>query len=266
MKYTGFDIDFHFHHDKNVKHIGTHSLASHYHNLFEIYYITGGSCTYFIDNKTYSLKPGDIILIPEGIIHNTKYSGSAHSRMLINCSWDFVPQSVKEQLKDILYLFRNSYIADEIKYIFAKIEKEYNGKRNPEALKCYTHLLFYTITENENKYLPTRTGIEYMMRSLEYINKNFTSNISLDSISAMCSVSNEHFSRTFKKETGFTFCEYINLLRLRKAESMLKHYPNMPIAEVSAKCGFNDSNYFSLKFRKMYGISPKKLQIQYAKN
>ena len=150
MKYTKFDTDFHFHHDKNVKHIGTHEYARHYHNLFEIYYITSGNCTYFIDNKTYSLKPGDLVLIPDGIIHNTRYSNSPHSRMLINCSEDFVPQSAKDTLKDILYLFRNSYIEDEIKYIFSKIEKEYNGKRNPEALKCYTHLLFYTIAENEN--------------------------------------------------------------------------------------------------------------------
>ena len=266
LKYTAFDIDFHFHHDKNVKHIGTHEYAKHYHNLFEIYYITSGNCTYFVNNKTYSLKPGDIVLIPEGVIHNTRYSNLPHSRMLINCSPDFVPQSAKDKLEDAPCLFRNSYIADEIKYIFAKIENEYSTRKNPEALRCYTHLLFYTITDNENKYIPTKSGIEYMEKALEYINTNFCSNISLDSISQICSVSNEHFSRTFKKETGFTFCAYVNLLRLKKAESMLRQYPDMTIAEASAKCGFNDSNYFSLKFRKLYGISPKKLQLQNAKS
>ena len=262
MKYTEFDTDFLFHHDKNVKHIGTHSLASHYHNLFEIYYITDGSCTYFVDNKTYSLKPGDIILIPEGVIHNTEYVSTVHSRMLINCSPGFVPASVREKLNSMLYLFRNSYIADEIKYIFRKIETEFNSGANAEKLKCYTQLLFYTLTENENKYLPTKSGIEYMEKALEYINKCFTSSMNLNDIAANCSVSPEHFSRTFRRETGFTFCEYVNLLRLRKAESMLKQYGNMPIAKISAECGFNDSNYFSLKFRKMYGVSPKKLQLE----
>ena len=262
LKYTKFDTDFHFHHDKNVKHIGTREYASHYHNLFEIYYITSGNCTYFIDNKTYSLKSGDIVLIPGGIIHNTRYLDSPHSRMLINCSLDFVPQGIK----DLPFLFRNGYIADEIKYIFTKIENEYSTRKSPEVLKCFTNLLFYTITDNENKYIPTKSGIEYMEKALEYINNNFCSNITLENISRMCSVSGEHFSRTFKKETGFTFCEYVNLLRLRKAESMLKQYHDMPIAEISAKCGFNDSNYFSLKFRKMYGIAPKKLQLQHIKS
>lgn len=261
MKYSRFDSGFVFGHDRNVKHLGTHSLASHYHNLFEVYYITDGTCTYFVDGKTYLLKGGDIILVPEGVIHNTEYVNSVHSRMLINCSESFVPHALRQRLTTMTPLFRNKYPAEEIKYIFRKIEREYHGERDLQKLACYTHLLFYTICENENKYIPTKSGIEYMEKALDYLSRNFASGITLGEISRECSVSPEHFSRTFKKETGFTFCEYVNLLRLKKAEAMLKEHPAMSIAEVSSKCGFNDSNYFSTKFKKMYGVSPKKLQM-----
>jgi AraC-like DNA-binding protein len=44
---------------------------------------------------------------------------------------------------------------------------------------------------------------------------------------------------------------------------MLKQPNSGSIAEIALACGFNDSNYFSVKFRKHYGISPKKLQQKY---
>ena len=72
----------------------------------------------------------------------------------------------------------------------------------------------------------------------------------------MLSVSEEHLSRTFKKEITFGFSEYITLIRLQKAENMLKNEPSRAITEVAYACGFNDSNYFSYKFKKAYGITP----------
>ena len=39
---------------------------------------------------------------------------------------------------------------------------------------------------------------------------------------------------------------------------MIKNEPNKTISEIAYECGFNDGNYFSYKFKKMYGISPIK--------
>ena len=64
---------FLFHHDNVTEGSGKYTRKKHYHNLFEIYYFTGGECNYFIDNKSYRLMPGDIVLIPEGVIHNSEY-------------------------------------------------------------------------------------------------------------------------------------------------------------------------------------------------
>ena len=77
-------------------------------------------------------------------------------------------------------------------------------------------------------------------------------------VAKMKSVSVEHLSRTFKLCTGFGFNEYVTLLRLRHAEEMIKSNPEMTISEIAYECGFNDGNYFSYKFKKMYGIPPIK--------
>ena len=75
----------------------------------------------------------------------------------------------------------------------------------------------------------------------------------------MFSVTPVHFSRMFKKETGFGFCEYINILRLQKAETLISQSSTPSVTQIAAECGFADSNYFSVKFKKMYGTSPKSM-------
>ena len=65
------------------------------------------------------------------------------------------------------------------------------------------------------------------------------------------------FSRKFKKETGFGFNEYLNIYRLKKADIWLRNDPKAKISEIAINCGFNDSNYFSKVYKKVYKISPK---------
>lgn len=254
---------FLFHHDIVTEGNGKYTRKKHYHNLFEVYYLTGGECRYFIDNKTYQLMPGDILLIPEGVIHNSEYDNTVHSRMLINCSHKFIPASVRPLLAQMLHIYRNPSITDEVNRIFRLIEAEYTRPDgfSEDVLSCYTHMLFILLARNMDNRVITNTGNACIEQAVDYIKENFTSNITLPDMAKMFYVSSEHFSRLFKKETGFNFSEYVNLLRLQKAETMLKKQQNASVAEIASECGFNDSNYFSVKFRNMYGISPKKLQL-----
>ena len=43
----------------------------HFHDYYEIYYLVSGERDYFIDNRTYHVKPGNIVLINRGVIHRT---------------------------------------------------------------------------------------------------------------------------------------------------------------------------------------------------
>lgn len=94
-----------------------------------------------------------------------------------------------------------------------------------------------------------------------YIQQNYDTNISLTEIANLCSVSEVHFSRCFKKETGINFKEYLSIIRLRNAENLLKK-TSSSISEIAYNCGFNDSNYFSFKFKKEYGLSPTEYREQ----
>ena len=258
MNYIGVEINKAFHFGSQaVK--DTINVQRHYHNLFELYYLESGKCSYFIEDRIYEMIPGDIVLIPAGVIHNAVYPPEPHTRMLINCSSDYIPNGISF---DKLRFYRCADTAESIYRLLKKIEKEYlmSDKHSDTMLKCYTNELFVHIARNTDLskvQTPKKSLIEEVIK---FIRENFSGAISLSEAAEQFCVSPEHLSRSFKKQTGFGFNEYVNLIRLREAEFMLKSEKSKSILEIAFLCGFNDSNYFSAKFRKLYGITPSDLR------
>ena len=239
-----------------------HESTHHYHHAFEIYYMKSGECNYFIGNRSYHVMPGDVILIPSSVIHRTNYGGVSHSRLVINCSNEYIPASVLERINSVGHLYRNSKVLRQLDEIFAKIEKEYENADvlSSDVLKCYTAELFFLILRNENEHETEGEESNLVAQAVKYIQQNYMNEVKLSSVAKNASVSAEHLSRVFKKETGFGFNEYLTILRLQKAEFMLRNEPGRAVCEVAYACGFNDGNYFSYKFKEAYGVSPTKIK------
>ena len=238
----------------------------HYHRFFEIYYFLNGDCKYFIDGHTYTLLPGDIIFIPENVIHRTMYT-STYERKLLNFSLHFIPDSVAEKLDSMPYLYRNPGIVKKVNGIFDAIDKEYNemDEHSEEMLVSLVKSLLVLLARSENKAVQSVGNTEFVAETVKRISEEYQSEITLNAVAESFSVSPEHLSRTFKKETGFGFSEYLTLVRLQKAEQFLEEGKLKTVSEIAYACGFNDSNYFSDKFKKTHGMSPLKFRQKYKK-
>lgn len=239
-----------------------HESTHHYHHAFEVYYMKEGICNYFVGNRSYKVLTGDLILIPESIIHSTNYGGAAHSRFLLNISHEYIPTSVLERISSVGYLYRNTKIIKQLDEIFANIEKEYE---NPDVLtsdilKCYTAELFFLLLRNKNEHKHESYESSLISQVLAYIQNNYMNDVKLSTVAQKINVSTEHLSRVFKKETGFGFNEYLSIIRLQKAEFILRNEPKRAVSEVAYACGFNDGNYFSYKFKAAYGVPPTKIK------
>lgn len=269
MNHIKFDPDesYYFHKGVSKRVAETGASWPHYHSLYEIYFLLEGNCTYFIDNKVYNVQAGDIVIIPDGVIHHTKYDNISHSRILINCSARYIPASVVSGMISGVYLYRNPDIIDRMNKIFENIGKEYSLKDrlSDEIILCHTHSLFYLLMREYNTCIYVEGKNKVIEQAMTYIQENFSTSVTLSDIAAMFSVSPEHFSRMFKKETGLGFSKYVNSVRLRHAEKLLRSTEKPNITRIAESCGFEDSNYFSKKFKEMYGISPKKICSRHIK-
>lgn len=249
--------DYYFDRRENVK----GSVATqHYHSSFELYYMKSGKCSYFIHDRSYDIVSGDVILIPAGTIHRTNYGAKPHSRLLINFREDYVSSAMLEGAISLGYLYRNKELSGMIEAIFSLIEEEYkrNDSITPDALRIYTEQLLLLMIRNTNTKKHEKDGNAIVERAMRYIQQNFATDIKLSAVAKLMNVSPEHLSRIFKKETSFGFSEYLTLYRLQRAEYILMHEPGRSICEIAYACGFNDSNYFSYRFKEQYGISPSK--------
>ncbi|MNP57431.1 putative response regulatory protein [compost metagenome] len=63
-----------------------------------------------------------------------------------------------------------------------------------------------------------------------------------------------YLSRTFKKEVGTNFIEYLTTVRVERAISLLKEQ-DLKAFEIAKAVGISDSNYFSTCFKKYTGVS-----------
>ena len=251
IKRQGFYYD-------NSKNVVRGNTRRHYHENYELYFLESGICNYFVDNRYYSLREGDLIFIPSGQIHQTNYTKELHSRRLINCSDEYIPNEILDELVLTNHIFRMLDIIKEISDIFELIEQEYSlhDEYSDRIIKNHTHRLFYLIARHKNENIGAESENKTVETVIEYIKKNYMHEISLSEVAERNAVSGEHLSRVFKKETGIGFNEYVNNLRLGRAEFMLRNEDGKSISEVAFACGFNDSNYFSYRFKKFYGVSP----------
>ncbi|MBQ4629925.1 MAG: helix-turn-helix transcriptional regulator [Clostridia bacterium] len=248
----------------SLSNIDENKDTQHYHNLFEIYYLCDGTCTYFIDNKTYIIEKGDLVLIPGGTIHKTQYPGNVpYSRMLINCSNYYIPPSIYNDISKLLYVYRNDDILPKIENILNDIDKDYTScdKYCEDSLQSLVHSLFILIARNPNQKTNEAVKNEYIEKATTYIQNNFKNKIMLDDIARVCAVTPEHMSRMFKKETGFGFSEYLTLVRLQHSEYLIKN-KKLSVTEIAHRCGFEDSNYFSFIFKKKYSMSPREMKAK----
>ncbi len=89
----------------------------------------------------------------------------------------------------------------------------------------------------------------------EYIDCNYTQpGLSFSEVAKKFYVNLSYLSRTFKEETGLTFVDYLNKLRMEKAIKLLNS-TDKKAYEIAEEVGISDSHYFSVCFKKYTGLS-----------
>jgi AraC family transcriptional regulator len=71
-------------------------------------------------------------------------------------------------------------------------------------------------------------------------------------------MSSDHFTRQFKKSTGQTPYEYVVEARVRKAKELLTT-GKLTISEAASHVGFADQSHLTRHFKRVFGLSPKRL-------
>lgn len=91
---------------------------------------------------------------------------------------------------------------------------------------------------------------------LEYIDKHSSENISIEDLANKCGMCYSNFAKQFKSQFGKTCKEYIEFVRVCKADTLLL-YTDKTLDYISQETGFTDASHFIRTYKKIRGITPK---------
>ncbi len=242
----------------------------HYHEYYEIYYLMSGQRYYYIEDSRYLVKSGSMLFINKYDIHRTVDSEMPHhERIVIYFNDAFLDKHDRAGKQLLLSPFHA-----------ANKQVEFN----PQEQSMIEQLLFQMMREKKEEQLlgrelyfeslivqllllaarkaadsppkESQTMHAKMSEIIYYCNENFHLPLHLEHISKQFYISPFYFSRLFKQTTGFTFTEYINTLRIREAQRLLRE-SSLKMIEISEKVGYASVSHFNRKFKQITHMSPK---------
>lgn len=136
-------------------------------------------------------------------------------------------------------------------------DKVYNPLISPEnstqaldILSSYILQLCFKIGNYFANSSPTSSAINV---AIEYINMNYTKDLSLDEVAEHVGISACYLSNQFSQSLNIHFIDYIHTVRIEHAKHLLRTQPQLKGYEVAEKVGYHSSKYFSQQFKKITG-------------
>lgn len=267
-------------HIENVDKAGN-VFPAHYHSYIEILYGISGAYEVILNGKCHKFLEGDLVLINSKEIHQIN-ACSEHGGQYIVLR--FEPEIIYNsmfnnhlQLKYVLpFILENSKHQKVIKKstiesifipeLFYEIIKEYEMKAYGYELAIKNHIgriflwiLRYfheTSTDFTHSPLTDMTFIKRLQPSFDYVLEHYNEELKAADMAALCNMSSSYFSRTFNKQMGMNFNEYVNYTRITEAEKLLVS-TTMNITEIANAVGFSTTSYFIKLFKTYKNVSPK---------
>lgn len=108
---------------------------------------------------------------------------------------------------------------------------------------------------------PPRKAIRTYESLCLFVQENFQSQITRESVAKHFGLAPNHVSRLFRKEGFMRFNDYLNLVRVNRAKFMLQTY-SLTLKEIAFDCGYNDTAYFCRVFKKTCKITPTQYRTE----
>lgn len=246
----------------------TNPITHHFHPFYEFYYLCKGEVDYLVDGKIYSVKRGDLVIIPANKLHKTiAKNTSTRKRINLYLNQNYLGDEFSKYYSlpssGVFHLSSNNHIPT----ILLSLLSEYENEKNELMVKSliYQFLILLSRCKNtEKEALKSTQANNPIQKTIDYIHREYTSNITLSSAAGYSFLNESYLSRNFKKHTGFTFSEYLNNYRIQAAIKLLED-TTKNVSEIATAVGFNSLNHFCKTFKSHIGCSPLNYRKQLIK-
>lgn len=241
------------------------SFLAHWHNELELIYAREGVSSITVNDDTYQLEAGGLVVCNSGDIH---YSDSADPQNALDFLV-FDPGILDPQYREVAAARRYipAAMLDELglsgrlSELFNQLPQELR-ERQPyyqeiaaSCLRGFWYLLKRRLPPCAQEPNRRNSLIKRFHELLRYLDEHYAEPLTLESAAARIGYTPSHFSKTFKKLTGINFVTYLSMIRVEQACALLKKSGKRTV-DIAQICGFNNLRTFNRSFKEITGYTP----------
>ncbi len=240
----------------------------HNHSDYEILLFLEGDAKYVVEDKMYTLEPGDLIIIRKHEFHRIYHnSPTPYRRVVLMVSPAFFQENscpdYEAQFLNAPLGTGNKIAADTVRSSglydaflrYRKYSEEYLLPADTPVLKSAIIEILYLINRISH-FSSSDCSTSPVKSVILYLNNNYNTDVTLDALQERFYISKYYLCREFRKATGLTVHEYIRRKRLTRVRELRSQ--GLRINDAALEAGFNDYSSFYRAFQKEYGIPPRK--------
>lgn len=226
-----------------------------------LFYCVDGYGWYKIENERFEVSPNEFFILPQ----NREHAYGSNDQEPWSIYWihfggTSLPdlnamQSVKDHFQP-MHIKTSDTIVSLFTKIYQTLEAGYSIDNLAFSNLCFTHFLTLFLY-NAKHFDAAITKTDVVSNAIRYMQENVSSNLTLQDLCTYFHYSPSRFSSLFKQRTGYSPIDYFIQLKMQKASQLLD-FSDQSIKDIAAAFGFDDPYYFSRRFRKTIGMSPKK--------
>ncbi len=261
-------------------HVKDTNLHKHF-EFSELVIVLNGNATHIVNTESSFIKKGDVFVINESNAHAYK---DPHDFKICNIMYrpemlryagpdlktsnGFQALFVLEPFYRNIYPYKSKlslpipnleYVSEFISVMIDEYNNRLQGYQTM-LISRFMELVVYLSRQYDRQEKAESSNLMQLANAISYIEDHYLEPLTLEEIASKSNISIRHLNRIFQSYYQTTPISYLQRLRLERACMLLKQ-TKLTITEISHKCGFNDSNYFTRQFTKAYGCPPKSYRL-----
>lgn len=236
----------------------------HYHDFYQIYFITKGKLLHRSAEDQLLLHSGDCFIIPPHFLHSIGKVQESPEFYAFSFRPDFLDVAVLSLLPQLqtpeTLSLGLSLSGGEIHVLEQLLEcclREFEQQSFgwETAVKGMLQAILVLFSRAYSDTHPVFACQSAITECVQYVDTHFREDIRLDKLLSRYHFSVSGFYRAFREVTGKSFRQYLTQKRLEHVCFLLRS-TNLPLQAIAEQCGYADYSAFYRAFRKHVGLSP----------
>lgn len=220
------------------------SYRPHFHKNYELLYAVSGSCDVQVASQTFTVRQGELLLIPPYAIHSFSMEGSSKLWVCVfssdhiggqNSSNLYAPFTCRPDIQDFL----------DTNLIFCSVTDRLM------AQAC----LYLVCHQCASAPVLGTLDFDRILQITQVVSDNLDRDITMAETAKLLGFEYHYFSRLFHGLFSMNFRQFVNLYRTEKACQLLRS-TQKGISSIALECGFQTLRSFNRVFRDTVGQTP----------